>query len=238
MYDCKKDPSSGHFQCVLSPVGAFPSLSACAANCTAPVVPTPGSPTPAPPMPTPAAPTPGPPPTSGCSACTSSGKSWCYKDGQCHAVGSVFNPCSCAQCCASNPLSSCSCKSCSDASCSVVTLEVAGSKFRSDLMGSYVAMDKSCYGRTAYVQQQPNGANYLYWLPLHVQWVIGSPLGYNLDPWMFVNDDVPSPDHIKNTWYSRPKSSDHYQQDTSVAVTRAAALGPQQLHSQYQVATW
>jgi hypothetical protein len=61
---------------------------------------------------------------------------------------------------------------------------------------------------------------------------------------MFVNDDVLSPDRIKNTWHSRPKSNDDYRKDASVTVTRAAALGPppppppqQQQQQQRQVAT-
>jgi hypothetical protein len=55
-------------------------------------------------------------------------------------------------------------------------------------MGTYDELDQPFLGRPAYVQQQANGQkNYVYWLPLHVQWVIGSPLGYNIDPWMYVS---------------------------------------------------
>ena len=64
-----------------------------------------------------------------------------------------------------------------------VTLEVTGSTRRSDLMGSYAEIDQNFFGRPAYAHQ--NGSKvFLYWLALHRQWAIGSPLGYNIDPWM------------------------------------------------------
>jgi len=61
-------------------------------------------------------PAPGPAPA-GCSACLTDGKAWCYKDSQCHAIGSVFDPCSDAQCCSTATRSDCTCKSCTDTSC-------------------------------------------------------------------------------------------------------------------------
>jgi endoglycosylceramidase len=49
-----------------------------------------------------------------CGSCIMNGKSWCTVDMTCHEIGSVFNPCAPAECCAniSSTLSSCGCKSC------------------------------------------------------------------------------------------------------------------------------
>jgi len=66
------------------------------------------------------APAPGPSPSpssSGCSTCIGESKDWCFKDQQCHSVGSIFNPCADSQCVSSALLSGCSCKSCDDTAC-------------------------------------------------------------------------------------------------------------------------
>merc|ERR1711988_772405 len=43
---------------------------------------------------------------------------WCYKDNQCHVVGSPVNPCAAAQCASEARTSSCACTSCNDHGCS------------------------------------------------------------------------------------------------------------------------
>lgn len=42
---------------------------------------------------------------------------WCYKDQQCHEVGSKFNPCAANECASGATLSKCLCKTCNDQEC-------------------------------------------------------------------------------------------------------------------------
>ena len=68
---------------------------------------------------------PSPAPSTECVACLlkkdpvhlSPAYAWCYKDSQCHVVGSPANPCSAPQCASAASTSSCECSSCNDGAC-------------------------------------------------------------------------------------------------------------------------
>mmetsp|Transcript_76419 Transcript_76419/g.224205 ORF Transcript_76419/g.224205 Transcript_76419/m.224205 type:complete len:504 (+) Transcript_76419:53-1564(+) len=68
---------------------------------------------------------PEPAPLAQCIACLdqldpvhlSSSHSWCYKDQQCHAVGSFLNPCSSDECASAAGASKCKCTTCNDEAC-------------------------------------------------------------------------------------------------------------------------
>lgn len=52
-------------------------------------------------------------------------QAWCFKDGQCHVVGSLFNPCSPAECVSGAATTHCMCTSCNDEACHASTAAVA-----------------------------------------------------------------------------------------------------------------
>ena len=53
-----------------------------------------------------------------CNECLSASlKNWCWQDLQCHAVGSVTNPCTSAQCTSGSFSSACQCSDCDDIVC-------------------------------------------------------------------------------------------------------------------------
>lgn len=58
-----------------------------------------------------------------CDACVNGAwdepRSWCWKDQQCHEVGSLFNPCSSSQCVSATTGSQCKCSSCDDTQCGI-----------------------------------------------------------------------------------------------------------------------
>ena len=68
---------------------------------------------------------PAPEPSAQCVACLlkkdpvklSPAYTYCYKDSQCHLVGSPGNPCSMEQCASKARSSSCGCTSCNDVGC-------------------------------------------------------------------------------------------------------------------------
>jgi len=61
-----------------------------------------------------------------CQQCLATGtNSYCWKDDQCHTVGSIFNPCNAEQCVSASSFSGCECTSCSDKTCAVPPTECA-----------------------------------------------------------------------------------------------------------------